>query len=90
VELYYRARVEAEFRHGKGFGGGLAVQLFHAFSASSDGDTAQLAAEPFVSYQGESAFARIGVLTALDEPLGFGFDKGKVAALRLTVGMHLE
>ena len=93
AEFFYQLRVEAEARSKSGWGGGLGLQVVHAISQSAsgpNGDNAQGAAEPFVSYDSPTTFARLGVLVALDRPLGFGFDSGlfKVASLRLGVGSH--
>jgi hypothetical protein len=92
TELFYQLRVEIEGRSPTGWGGGAGLQLVHALTASNalgQGDNAQGAFEPFVSYTGSSTFARLGCLLALDSPLGFGFDGGqKVAALRLGVGSY--
>ena len=38
------------------------------------------------SARGPGVFARLGLLLALDRPLGFGFDTNKLAAIRATVG----
>jgi hypothetical protein len=88
--LAYQLRVELEGRGDSGWGGGLGLQLVHLVSESSAGnrDNAQGAIEPFVSYDSATTFARLGALVALDQPLGFGLDKGKVASLHLDVGSH--
>lgn len=92
TELFYQLRLEAEGRSASGWGGGAGLQLVHAITQSTDngrGDNAQGAFEPFVSYDSSTTFARLGILIALDSPLGLGFDSGlKVAALRLGVGSH--
>lgn len=58
-------------------------------------DRAQVALEPYIAYepprQGDYAvpiYARLGLLMALDDPLGFGFASNgfKVATLRTTIG----
>lgn len=68
-----------------GVGGGLRFQ--GAFAFGDDDDKAQTALEPFFAYQKEKGFfTRLGLLVALDEPLGFGLDEGKLATLRLTLG----
>jgi hypothetical protein len=85
--LAYQLRAELEGRGESGWGGGLGFQVVHLVSESSS-DNAQGAFEPFVSYDSATTFARLGALVALDPPLGFGFDKGKVASLRLNVGSH--
>jgi hypothetical protein len=87
----YQARFEFE-KHGEsGWGGGAGIQLVHAVSegdAFTKGDNAQGSFEPFGSYESATTFARLGLLLGLDPPLGFGFDKGKVASLHLNVGSH--
>jgi hypothetical protein len=87
----YQLRFEVE-KHGEsGWGGGAGVQIVHAVSegdAFTKGDNAQGSVEPFGSYESGTTFARLGLLLAVDPPLGFGFDKGKVAALHLNVGSH--
>jgi hypothetical protein len=76
-----------------GLGGGLRFQ--EAFAFTSDGDKAQLALEPYIAYEPpfEGPYsiplrARVGLLFALDDPLGFGFDSGplKVASVRTSIG----
>jgi hypothetical protein len=93
AEFYYQMRVEGEFRSASGWGGGAGLQLVHAISEGDTfgrGDNAQAALEPFGSYTSGSTFARLGILIAVDPPLGFGFDSGllKVAALRLSLGSY--
>lgn len=87
----YQARFEVEKHGDSGWGGGAGVQLVHAVSegnAFGEGDNAQGAFDPFASYESATTFARLGLLIALDPPLGFGFDKDKVATLHLNVGSH--
>jgi len=88
VELMYQLHLEAEVRGESGFGGGLALQVWHAptIDTGRNGDNAQGAAEPFFSYDNGALFARVGVLIALDDQLGFGFDRGKVATLHFRIG----
>jgi len=91
TQLFYQLRVEMEGRADSGWGGGLGLQVFHAVTEGDTlgrGDNAQGAIEPFLSYDSSSTFGRLGCLIALDTPLGLGFDKGKVAALHLTLGTH--
>jgi hypothetical protein len=89
--FFYQLRVEMEGRADSGWGGGLGLQVFHALSEGDTfgrGDNAQGAIEPFLSYDSSTTFGRLGCLVALDTPLGLGFDRGKVAALHLTLGTH--
>jgi hypothetical protein len=76
---------ELEVRAENGLGGGLRFQA--ALPLSAD-DIVQAAIEPFVGYEAPEAgvYARLGFLLALDEPLGFGFDTGKVATFRFALG----
>jgi hypothetical protein len=86
---------EVEARHPSGFGGGLRLQAFFLLTndnLASGGDHAQAALEPFVGYEappgrGAAPFARLGLLLALDTPLGFGFDKDKLAAIDIKAGV---
>ncbi len=85
---------EVEARHPSGFGGGLRLQAFFLLTSDNvvgGGDHAQAALEPFVGYEappgrGVAPYARLGLLFALDTPLGFGFDKDKLAAIDIKVG----
>jgi len=89
--LLYQLRLELEGRSESGWGGGLGLQVVHAISeggAFGDEDNAQGALEPFFSYDSATTFARFGLLIAMDSPLGPGFDKDKVAALRVNIGSH--
>jgi hypothetical protein len=92
TELFYQLRVEMEGRADSGWGGGAGLQVVHLLTEGDalggNGDNAQGAFEPFVSYDSSGTFGRLGCLIALDTPLGLGFDKGKVAALHLTLGSH--
>jgi len=80
-----------------GIGGGLALQTVFQVSKAGgsaflpggllpDSDRAQVAVEPFFLYDKGPLFLRLGVLIALDEPLGFGFDEGKVATGHFQIG----
>ena len=82
-------KLEGEVKTESGFGGGLAMQFVEQWTGSAS-DKAQLSMEPFGAYDSESLFARLGFLIALDSPLGFGFDSGKVFSLHLGVGGHLD
>ena len=70
---------------------GAGIQIFHAVTEGDTlgrGDNAQGAFDPFLSYDSSTTFGRLGCLIALDTPLGLGFDRGKVAALHMTLGTH--
>lgn len=83
-------RVEFEARVPQGVGGGLSLQATTIF-VPADGDQAQLSTEAFFSYDDEETFFfRLGVLLALDEQLGFGFDEGKVLTGHVLVGGYFE
>jgi len=84
LQFVYQAKAEVEARAESGIGGGGGLQFVHVPAA--DGDNAQLAAEGFFGYASGDLFLRGGILVALDEPLGFGFDKGKVVSLHLQAG----
>lgn len=79
---------EIEARGASGLGGGLHLQaVFDTTDDISWKDAAQLALEPyFVFDRGRGTYARVGILVALDEPLGFGLDAGRVASICITLG----
>jgi len=92
AELFIQNRFGAEFRHPElGIGGGLDVLLVadlldDSNLLSGNDDRAQVAMEPYFAYTNERFFLRLGLRQALDEPLGFAFDDGKVVSGHLTVG----
>ncbi len=68
-----------------GFGGGLRLQGAHPLT--DDTDMAQLSLEPYLAYDdSEHFFTKLGLLMALDTPLGFAFEQQKVLALHFTIG----
>lgn len=79
-----------------GLGGGIRLQEYFTLVDTplyGGSDRAQVALEPFIAYepprQGDYAvpiYARLGLLFALDDPFGFGFESGKIATLRTAVG----
>jgi len=76
---------EIEARSSLGIGGGLHLQA--VFTTLLRKDTTQLALEPyFVFDPGRGVYARVGTLLALDEPLGFGLESGRVASICITLG----
>jgi hypothetical protein len=87
---------EIEARAPFGFGGGLRFQATFVLTnqgvvgsgGSGGGDHVQAALEPFIGYEprGTGLYARLGLLFALDTPLGFGFDADKLAAVRMQIG----
>jgi hypothetical protein len=86
AEFLYQGRIELEARGESGWGGGAAVRLVHLVSSEAD-DTTQSAFDLFGSYTTPSAlFARLGMLVAMDQPLGAGFDTGKVLTLHGALG----
>lgn len=87
VHFLYQLRGELEGRAASGWGGGGALQFIHI--PTEDGDNGQSALEGFGSYDDGKLFARLGLLLALDSPLGFGFDKGKVATAHFRIGGYL-
>ena len=85
---------ELEVRAPFGLGGGLRFQAAFLLTnrLSGDGaDGAQTALEPFVGYEppGAGFFARVGMLVALDTPLGPGFDRDKLTTVRMQAGGKL-
>jgi hypothetical protein len=85
TELYVEQGNELGYLFGKKYIGGLRLQEVFTLT---DGDKLQTALEPFGVYQPEKSafYARLGLLVALDRSLGFGFEGGKIATLRLTAG----
>jgi hypothetical protein len=70
-----------------GLTGGLRLQ--ESFVLTNAEDRVQFAVEPFIGYEGEiekGFFARLSLLTALDDKAGFGFGPGKDKLARLTLG----
>lgn len=90
VEYIVDIHNEMEARASFGMGGGLHLQAVFNTKQNDNvqyNDTAQLAVEPFVSYDpGRGFYARVGCLVALDDPLGFGLDRGGMASIRVTLG----
>jgi len=85
--IYLRTKFEFEARGSSGFGGGFAVL---GSLNSHARDTFQSSADGFFSFYRPSVFFRGGLLLALDNPLGFGFDRGKVATLHASIGIPLD
>ncbi|WP_437764730.1 hypothetical protein WMF27_33765 [Sorangium sp. So ce281] len=85
TEFFIEQSNEAELRSVGGFGVGARLQA--AFPLTQT-DKMQLAAEPFVGVEPPASglYFRAGLLVALDEPLGFGLEQGKLATLRVAVG----
>jgi hypothetical protein len=80
---------EFEARSRKGIGGGVRLQtVFLATDPFDDNDDAfQAAIEPYFTYEPLRGFyARLGILVALDRPLGFGLNDNKVATFRASLG----
>ncbi len=85
--FYLRTKFEIEGRGSSGLGGGMALS---GVVNSLANDTFQSAVDGFISYYRPSVFLRGGLLLALDNPLGFGFDRGKVATLHFSLGIPLD
>jgi hypothetical protein len=85
TEVVIEPSNELELRSKRGLGGGVRLQ---AALTLTEHDKAQLALEPFASYEPAKTgvYGRIGLLVAIDGPLGFGFDQDKVATLRFAFG----
>ncbi|KYF93148.1 hypothetical protein BE17_27965 [Sorangium cellulosum] len=85
TEFFIEQGNEAELRSLGGFGVGARLQA--AFPLTET-DKLQLAAEPFVGVEPPTSgmYFRAGLLVALDEPLGFGWEQGKLATVRVALG----
>ncbi|WP_437290565.1 hypothetical protein [Sorangium sp. So ce406] len=85
TELFIEHASEAELRSVGGFGVGARLQA--AFPLTQT-DKVQLAAEPFLGVEPPTSgmYFRAGLLVALDEPLGFGLEQGKLATVRVALG----
>jgi hypothetical protein len=78
---------EIEARGRSGVGGGLHLQAVLSSVEIGRNDDAQLAVEPYFVYDpGRGFYARVGSLIAVDEPLGFGLNNGRMASFRVTLG----
>lgn len=84
AEFVLQTSLGGEYRHDSGFGAGMDFKL--AWLATESGDNAQALIDPYIGYTTDPVFVRLGLLLALDEPLGFGFDRGGVASPHVTVG----
>lgn len=93
VTFIHQMRTEIEGRSDAGFGAGFGLQYAHIATETngfSRSDNVQAAMEPYFVFESKKAFfMRAGWLVALDTPLGFGFDQGKVASFRLSIGSQL-
>ncbi|WP_433935888.1 hypothetical protein AB3662_14310 [Sorangium cellulosum] len=85
TEVFIEHASEAELRSVGGFGVGARLQA--AFPLTQT-DKVQLAAEPFLGVEPPTSgmYFRAGLLVALDEPLGFGLEQGKLATVRVALG----
>lgn len=75
---------EGRLRSGLGFG----ARLQGVVTPSND-DALQVVFEPFLGLtprRGRGLYLRLGFPLALDEPLGFGLDENKLAAVRFSIG----
>ena len=86
----FEARFEIEGVSPMGLGGGYALQVIgsNAFRTREE-ERVQLASEPYVVFDDDSLFFRLGLLLALNRPLGFALEEGGVLAPHLEVGGHL-
>lgn len=77
--------IEIEARTSTGFGLGARMQ---GVATPMEADMEQTTVEPFLAYTPSrtGAFARIGAPVALDRDLGFGTDRGKLAAVKIVLG----
>ncbi|WP_437692225.1 hypothetical protein [Sorangium sp. So ce176] len=85
TEVFIEHASEAELRSVGGFGVGARLQSVFPLTQA---DKIQLAAEPFVGMEPPTSgvYFRAGLLVALDEPLGFGLEQGKLATVRVALG----
>lgn len=85
TELFIEHASEAELRSLGGFGVGARLQAAFPLTQA---DKVQLAAEPFLGLEPPTSgvYFRAGLLVALDEPLGFGLEQGKLATVRVALG----
>jgi hypothetical protein len=86
TDVLFDVGTEFGLRARFGLLGGLRLQ--GNFVLTDARDHAQLALEPFIGYEsdGPGIFVRAGLLVALDERLGFGFDSGKHRTARFSIG----
>jgi hypothetical protein len=87
----FEARIEIEGVSRMGLGGGYALQVIgsNAFRTREE-DRAQFATEPYLVFDNDVFLSRLGVLIAVDSPLGFGVVEGGVLAPHLEIGGHLK
>ncbi|KYF85095.1 hypothetical protein BE20_24090 [Sorangium cellulosum] len=85
TEVFIEHASEAELRSLGGFGVGARLQAAFPLTRT---DKVVLAAEPFVGVEPPTSglYFRAGLLVALDEPLGFGLEQGKLATVRVALG----
>ncbi|KYF51904.1 hypothetical protein BE04_18820 [Sorangium cellulosum] len=85
TEVFIEHASEAELRSLGGFGVGARLQAAFPLTRT---DKVALAAEPFVGVEPPTSglYFRAGLLVALDEPLGFGLEQGKLATVRVALG----
>lgn len=87
AEFVVEVHNEIEARTAKGIGGGLHIQSVLFTTDIDRTESAQWAVEPYFVYEPvRGFFARVGTLVALDRPLGFGFDRGKVFVIKASLG----
>lgn len=86
AELFIEHAAEFEGRFRNGFGLGARLQAVGLVTV--DGDQAQVMFEPFLTLtpRRRGFYLRVGFPIALDEPLGFGLDEDRLAAVRLSLG----
>lgn len=86
ADLLIEHAVEFEGRFRNGFGMGMRLQAVAL--PTVEGDQAQAVFEPFISVtpKRRGFFMKLGFPVALDEPLGFGLERDKLAAGRIILG----
>lgn len=87
TEFVIEVHNEIEFRSRKGIGGGLHIQSVLFATDINANENAQSALEPYFVYEPVRGFyARVGTLVALDRPLGFGLDRGRLFVIKASLG----
>lgn len=88
AELFIEHAVEFEGRFRNGFGMGMRLQAVAFPTLDGNFDQAQVVFEPFIALtpKRRGFFMKLGFPIALDEPLGWGMDRDKLATGRIILG----
>ncbi|MBK8259382.1 MAG: hypothetical protein IPK82_42845 [Polyangiaceae bacterium] len=86
AELFIEHAAEFEGRFNNGFGLGARIQAVGV--VTEGGDQAQVMFEPFLALTPKKRgfYMKLGFPLALDQPLGFGLDRDKLATGRIALG----